>query len=159
MDLGSDGGNACCTDASDGTTILPEIAWGSGPIQSIIRRKINIHDIHSAPLIDLEFGMILFTRALSMSMIPLSTTWVFLGLLTGRELALVARLHQTSPWQAIRQLARDLFKASVGVGVSIAVASSLQLALMRARRTLKQPSKHSKATPEVLQSCSGVSLS
>lgn len=105
-------------------------AWGGGPIQSIIRRKINIHDIRSATLIDLVFGMILFTRALSMSMIPLSTTWVFLGLLAGRELALVARLHQSSPGHAIKQLVRDLFKASVGVGVSIAVASSLQLVLM-----------------------------
>ena len=45
-------------------------AWGGGPIQSIIRRKINIHDIRSATLIDLVFGMFLFTRALSMSMIP-----------------------------------------------------------------------------------------
>ena len=106
--------------------------WGapSGTIQTIIRRKINIHDIRSATLIHLVFGMILFTRALSMSMIPLSTTWVFLGLLAGRELALVARLHQSSPGHAIKQLVRDLFKASVGVGVSIAVASSLQLVLM-----------------------------
>ena len=54
-------------------------AWGGEPIQTIIRRKINIHDIRSATLIDLVFGMILFTRALSMSMIPLSTTWVVLG--------------------------------------------------------------------------------
>lgn len=109
-------------------------AWGGGPIQTIIRRKINIHDIRSATLIDLVFGMFLFTRALSMSMIPLSTTWVFLGLLAGRELALGARLHQASPGQAIKQLVRDLFKAGVGVGVgvdvSIAVASSLQLVLM-----------------------------
>ena len=105
-------------------------AWGGGPIQTIIRRKINIHDIRSATLIDLVFGMILFTRALSMSMVPLSTTWVFLGLLAGRELALVARLHQSSPGQAIKQLAGDLFKASIGVGVSLAVASSLQLVLM-----------------------------
>ena len=106
--------------------------WGapSGTIQTIIRRKINIHDIRSATLIDLVFGMILFTRALSMSMVPLSTTWVFLGLLAGRELALVARLHQSSPGQAIKQLAGDLFKASIGVGVSLAVASSLQLVLM-----------------------------
>ena len=58
-------------------------AWGGGPIQSIIRRKINIHDIRSATLIDLVFGMFLFTRALSMSMIPLSTTWV--PWLTGRS--------------------------------------------------------------------------
>ena len=107
-------------------------AWGGGPIQTIIRRKINIHDIRSAPLIDLVFGMILFTRALtlSMSMIPLRTTWVFLGVLAGRELALVSRLHKASPGQAIKQLVRDLFEASVGVGVSIAVASSLQLVLM-----------------------------
>ena len=113
-------------------TIAALTWWGapSGTIQTIIRRKINIHDIRSATLIDLVFGMILFTRALSMSMIPLSTTWVFLGVLAGRELALVARLHQASPGQAIKQLVRDLFKASVGVGMSIAVASSLQLVLM-----------------------------
>ncbi|KZR87208.1 hypothetical protein MITS9504_00624 [Synechococcus sp. MIT S9504] len=98
-------------------------AWGGGPVQKIIRRKANIHYIRSATLCDLVFGTILFTRALSFSVIPMSTTWVFLGLLAGRELALVVRIKVSTPLAAFNQLAKDFFKAFVGVLVSVGVVS------------------------------------
>ena len=102
-------------------------AWGGGPVQKIIRRKANIRDIRSATLCDLIFGTILFARALSFSVIPMSTTWVFLGLLAGRELALVARLKVSTPSAALAQLAKDFFKAFIGVLVSVGVVSVLRL--------------------------------
>ena len=102
-------------------------AWGGGPVQKIIRRKANIRDIRSATVCDLVFGSILFARVLSFSVIPMSTTWVFLGLLAGRELALVARLKTSTPLAALTQLAKDFFKAFVGVLVSVGVVSALRL--------------------------------
>ena len=96
-------------------------------LAGLIRRKANIRDIRSATVCDLVFGSILFARVLSFSVIPMSTTWVFLGLLAGRELALVARLKTSTPLAALTQLAKDFFKAFVGVLVSVGVVSALRL--------------------------------
>lgn len=65
---------------------------GGGPIQGVLRNKINTTDLRSATLIDLLFSSVLFWKA-SISRFPLSTTWVFLGLLAGREIAIRVRLH------------------------------------------------------------------
>lgn len=92
-----------------------------GPMQAIVEGKTNSHDRRSATLIDLAYGLLLFALG-RWSPRPLSTTWVFLGLLAGRELALAWR-QQPRPWGATgRLLGRDLFKAGAGLGVSLAVA-------------------------------------
>jgi hypothetical protein len=102
-------------------------AWGGGPVQKIIYHKANIRDIRSATLCDLVFGTILFARMISFPVIPMSTTWVFLGLLAGRELALVVRLNVSTPLTAFTELSKDFFKAFVGVMVSLGVVSILRL--------------------------------
>ena len=55
-------------------------------IQRIITTKTNTADIRSATVIDFIFGVILFVFK-EISSVPMSTTWVFLGLLAGREFA------------------------------------------------------------------------
>jgi len=57
-----------------------------GAIQSIVKAKANTEDIRSATFIDLAFGIILYFFK-ELNNIPMSTTWVFLGLLAGREIA------------------------------------------------------------------------
>ena len=62
-----------------------------GKIQDIVRAKTNTQDIRSATIIDFTYGLILlFFKELND--IPMSTTWVFLGLLAGREIAIRWRL-------------------------------------------------------------------
>ena len=88
--------------------------------------------MRSATLIDLLFGLCLLYKAF-LSSFPLSTTWVFLGLIGGRELALRIK-QQTSDlcsptargavWP--RSSAADLWKAAVGVLVSVGIALSIQ---------------------------------
>ena len=63
------------------------IATGGGPIQGVLRSKTNTSDLRSATVIDFFFGLCLLYKAY-LSTFPLSTTWVFLGLLGGREIAL-----------------------------------------------------------------------
>ena len=63
------------------------VAIGGGPIQGVLRSKTNTADLRSATVIDFMFGLCLLYKAF-LSTFPLSTTWVFLGLLGGREIAL-----------------------------------------------------------------------
>ncbi|MCB0633483.1 MAG: hypothetical protein R2824_28540 [Saprospiraceae bacterium] len=62
-----------------------------GAIQQIVKAKTNTVDIRSATIIDFLYALILlFFKELSN--VPMSTTWVFLGLLAGREIAIRYRL-------------------------------------------------------------------
>ena len=92
-----------------------------GKIQRIVTTKINTSDIRSATAIDFVYGMILFVFK-ELSNVPMSTTWVFLGLLAGREFAVgfatVLRSHRETSLLVIK----DAFKATIGLAASVAVA-------------------------------------
>ena len=91
-----------------------------GAIQSIVRSKTNTTDIRSATLIDLCYGLILLYFK-ELSNVPMSTTWVFIGILAGRELAIRWRLNKTVSKSAFKDLGYDLLKVSFGLVVSIAL--------------------------------------
>ena len=57
-------------------------------IQRIVSEKSSVVDIRAATLIDFVYAIILFGFK-EVSTIPMSTTWVFIGLLAGRELTLI----------------------------------------------------------------------
>lgn len=58
-----------------------------GNIQKIVKQKSNTTDIRSATIVDFIYALLLlFFKELSN--VPMSTTWVFLGLLAGREIAI-----------------------------------------------------------------------
>ena len=108
------------------------IATGGGPIQGVLRSKTNTGDLRSASVIDMMFGVCLLYRAF-LSSFPLSTTWVFLGLLAGREIALRIKEAQSElvftnhvSGHLIRVLGSDLGKASVGLVVSLMIALGIQ---------------------------------
>ncbi len=63
-----------------------------GNIQKIVKAKTNLTDIRSATIVDFFYGLILLFFK-EFSNVPMSTTWVFLGLLAGREIALRYRLE------------------------------------------------------------------
>ena len=96
---------------------------GGGPIQAVLQSKTGVNDLRSATLIDALFGLSLLLKAL-ISSFPLSTSWVFLGLLAGRELVLRISADATAGW--FSNIASDVGKASVGIAVSVGVALSLQ---------------------------------
>jgi hypothetical protein len=101
------------------------VAIGGGPIQGVVRNKINTGDLRSATVIDCLFGCVLFWKA-SISTFPLSTTWVFLGLLAGREIAIRWRLQLTDRQPLRKVLGSDVFKAGIGIVVSLVVALAIQ---------------------------------
>jgi hypothetical protein len=108
------------------------VASGGGPIQAVLRSKTNTSDLRSATVIDFFFGLCLLYKAF-LSTFPLSTTWVFLGLLGGREIALRIKEQEfeyvftnRSSGSLGRVIGSDLWKAFVGVVVSLVIALGIQ---------------------------------
>ncbi|WP_044103506.1 hypothetical protein [Neolewinella persica] len=69
-------------------TMLAVIFYSKGGnIQKIVKAKTNTTDIRSATIVDFIYGILLLFFK-EFSNVPMSTTWVFLGLLAGREIAI-----------------------------------------------------------------------
>lgn len=95
-----------------------------GKIQKVVTSKTNTHDIRSATIVDLVYGVVLYYFKV-MNNVPMSTTWVFLGLLAGREIAFAFSSNKKrgkSLKQALRLARKDMVKAGFGLGVSVAIA-------------------------------------
>ncbi len=97
-----------------------------GAIQSIVRAKTNTTDIRSATLIDLTFAFLLYFFK-ELNNIPMSTTWVFLGLLAGREIAIRYNLAKKVPTETMKDLGRDLGKVFFGLAISIVLVFLIKL--------------------------------
>lgn len=97
------------------------ISSKGGAIQSIIRSKTNTVDIRAATLIDFTYGIVLFYFK-ELNNVPMSTTWVFIGILAGREIALNFVLRKNEARKDMfKSLGNDLFKVFIGLIVSIAL--------------------------------------
>ncbi len=96
-------------------------------IQQIVNEKSEVTDIRAATLIDFVYASILVYK-LTISVIPMSTTWVFIGLLGGRELAMRFREKTSSAKRKVRvkeallMIGKDVALATVGLLVSVALA-------------------------------------
>jgi hypothetical protein len=97
-----------------------------GAIQSIVKRKTNTVDIRSATFIDLSYGFVLLIFQ-EMNRIPMSTTWVFIGLLAGREIALRYNMYGKVSQEIWKDLGKDLGKVLFGLIVSIGLVYILKL--------------------------------
>jgi len=96
-----------------------------GAIQSIVRAKTNTQDIRSATIIDLMFAVILYFFK-ELNNIPMSTTWVFLGLLAGRELAIRYFGYGSVSNLTLKDLGKDLGKVFLGLGISVGLVFLIQ---------------------------------
>ncbi|MEZ4785185.1 MAG: hypothetical protein R3F28_14045 [Candidatus Kapaibacterium sp.] len=104
-----------------------------GAIQKIVNRKTNTSDIRSATVIDLIYGLILMLFKYNLlglweAKLPMSTTWVFLGLLGGREFAMRARLGMKLKTRVQSMIFSDLGKATLGLIVSVTLVILLYVA-------------------------------
>ena len=92
-----------------------------GAIQKVVLTKTNTTDIRSATFVDLIYGIVLFLFK-EVSHLPMSTTWVFIGLLAGREIAIAWNEKHRSRQEVSRLVLSDLAKIVAGLLVSIALA-------------------------------------
>ncbi|WPP52753.1 hypothetical protein [Catalinimonas niigatensis] len=99
-------------------------------IQDIVNEKSEVRDIRSATIIDFVYALILVYK-LFVSVIPMSTTWVFIGLLGGRELGFRIREKVKSKSkkkrikEAFAMIGKDLGLATIGLVISVIIATSV----------------------------------
>lgn len=104
--------------------LLVTFANGGGPVQKILKSKTSVTDIRSATIIDFTYASLLAYFAY-VSQTPMSTTWAFLGFIGGRELAIATIDKIRSPSATFGVIGRDVFKAAIGLAVSVALATGL----------------------------------
>jgi phosphate/sulfate permease len=96
-------------------------------IQSIINEKTDVTDVRAATIVDLVYAVILFYFKMY-NKVPMSTTWVFIGLLAGREVAIAlgknAKAKKRGEWviRAFNLAGKDILKATIGLIVSLILA-------------------------------------
>ena len=96
--------------------------YKGGRIQKIVTEKSVVTDVRFATLIDLIYCVILFYFKLH-SKVPMSTTWVFIGLLAGRELGMsIMKTGNSNILHALKLGAKDMTFALLGLVISIAIA-------------------------------------
>ncbi len=96
--------------------------YKGGRIQKIVTEKSVITDVRFATIVDFIYCIILFYFKLH-SKVPMSTTWVFIGLLAGREVAMAIRnTGDNSLLTSFRLMMKDFSFAMIGLIISIAIA-------------------------------------
>lgn len=97
-----------------------------GRIQHIVLEKSHTSYIRSATLIDFCYAIILLVFK-TWNSIPMSTTWVFIGLLSGRELAISTMMGKEYSFKDVFPLVgKDMLRLIFGLGVSITIAILIQ---------------------------------
>ena len=92
-----------------------------GRIQEVVNEKTNTNYVRSATIVDLVYASILLVFK-EISNIPMSTTWVFIGLLAGRELAITYMIHKGKIKSVAPKIFKDLAKVLFGLAISLLLA-------------------------------------
>ena len=93
-----------------------------GRIQQIVTTKTDITDVRPATIVDFIYSFLMAFH-LFYSTVPMSTTWVFLGLLGGREVAMkLAKHSHKSMEKTLRLIGKDILLAVIGLAISIIIA-------------------------------------
>ncbi|MEB3325290.1 MAG: hypothetical protein VKM17_08130 [Cyanobacteriota bacterium] len=102
-------------------TVALIVCLGGGPIQGRLRSKCRMEDPRSTTVVSLLYGLVLLAF-LGGDRLPLSTSWLFLGLLAGREVGLGCRGLGRPARALLADLSLDLLRAGAGLATSLAVA-------------------------------------
>jgi len=103
-------------------------------IQKIVTEKSDVTDVRSATIIDFVYCLLLYYKLLE-STLPMSTTWLFIGLLGGREVAINLTKEKSKRGKgmvkAAKMIGKDLLYAAIGLLVSIILALSINEEIRR----------------------------
>ena len=100
-----------------------------GKLQKIVLEKSGTRFMRSATIIDFIYALILIYFK-QMNSIPMSTTWVFVGLLTGRELAIATTYRaQYRLGYVFPLIGKDFLKMMIGLSVSVALVLTIHYVL------------------------------
>jgi hypothetical protein len=100
-----------------------------GKIQKIVLEKHNTKYVRSATIIDLFYWLVLWFFK-ELNDIPMSTTWVFVGLLCGRELAMATMLGNGKLKVVFPLIGKDFIKMITGLLASIGIVLTIHYILI-----------------------------
>ena len=91
-----------------------------GPIQKVVLDKTGTRYARSATIINVIYAVVLFYFK-ELNDLPMSTTWVFVGLLCGRELA-ISTMNKDYKFKYVFPLiGKDFIKMIFGLSVSVGI--------------------------------------
>ena len=93
---------------------------GGGKIQEVVISKHGARFARSTTIINLVYAFVLFYFK-ELNDLPMSTTWVFVGLLSGRELAISSVIEDYRFKYVFPIIAKDFGKMMFGLGASVAI--------------------------------------
>lgn len=106
-------------------SLLGYMLWEKGgKIQQIVVEKTGTRYVRSATIIDFVYAIILLIFK-EYNDIPMSTTWVFVGLLCGRELAISTVMENYKFKYVFPIISRDFGKMLFGALVSVGIVLSI----------------------------------
>ena len=91
-----------------------------GPIQKVVLDKTGTRYARSATIINIIYAVILYYFK-ELNNLPMSTTWVFVGLLCGRELAISTMNKDYKLKYVFPLIGKDFVKMIFGLSVSIGI--------------------------------------
>ena len=100
-----------------------------GRIQAIVLEKRGTRFIRSATIIDGVYAFILLYFKYYND-IPMSTTWVFVGLLCGRELAIASVSNDYKLGYVFPIIGKDFLKMIMGLMVSVAIVLAIHYVII-----------------------------
>lgn len=95
-----------------------------GNIQKIVLEKTGTSYVRSATIIDLVYAIILVFFK-EYNQVPMSTTWVFIGLLCGRELAISTVTKNRDFKYVFPMVAKDFMKMVLGLLISVVMVLTI----------------------------------
>lgn len=109
---------------------LAYIFWNSGgKIQQIVLEKSGTRFMRSATIIDFVYALVLLYFK-ELNSIPMSTTWVFVGVLTGRELAIATTYREQYHLSYVFPLiGKDFLKMMIGLAISVGLVLGIHYGL------------------------------
>ena len=109
-----------------------------GAVQDVVRQKTNTADIRAATFIDFIYALILMVFKGSTFFglgftfpwtgnLPMSTTWVFIGLLAGREIGIQLNMEGRVSKKLSKMIFADLGKVFFGLVVSVVLVFLIKI--------------------------------
>jgi len=100
-----------------------------GPIQKVVLDKTGTRYARSATIINLIYAIVLYYFK-ELNDLPMSTTWVFVGLLCGRELAIATMNKDYRLRYVFPIIGKDFLKMIFGLSVSVGIVLSIHYILI-----------------------------
>ena len=93
-------------------------------IQKVVLEKTGTRYARSATIINIIYAAVLYYFK-ELNDLPMSTTWVFVGLLCGRELAIASMNSDYKFKYVFPLIGKDFLKMTIGLTVSVAIVLAI----------------------------------